>query len=113
MTSPITRQRDIESLKAAARWPDADQSTLVVLAAQLAAAGADADGYRFFQQLADAQPGEALPLSLAGYFQARLGPDSGPALAKLDQAAQAGLGGSPPASRRPVPSMRPGATRSG
>lgn len=92
MTSPITRQRDIESLKAAARWPDADQSTLVVLAAQLAAAGANADGYRFFQQLADAQPGEALPLSLAGYFQARLGFDSGPALAKLDQAAKAGLG---------------------
>lgn len=92
MTGPITRQRDIESLKAAVRWPDADQSTLVVLAAQLAAVGADADGYRFFQQLADAQPGEALPLSLAGYFQARLGTDSGPALAKLDQAAKAGLG---------------------
>ena len=92
MASPITRQRDIESLKVAARWPRADRATLVVLAARLAAAGADADGYRFFQRLADAQPGQALPLALAGYFQARLGQDSGPALAKLDQAAKAGLG---------------------
>jgi len=92
MTSPITRQRDIESLKVAAGWPGADQATLVVLAARLAAAGADADAYRFFQQQADAQPGQALPLAFAGYFQARLGKDSGPALAKLDQAAKAGLG---------------------
>ena len=92
MTSPITRQRDIESLKVAARWPGADRATLVVLAARLAAAGADADGYRFFQQQADAQPGEVLPLAFAGYFQARLGKDSGPALAKLDQAAKTGLG---------------------
>jgi len=92
MNSPISRQRDIESLKAAAGWHGANQATLVVLAARLAAAGADADAYRFFQRLADAQPGQALPLALAGYFQARLGRDSGPALAKLDQAAQAGLG---------------------
>jgi hypothetical protein len=92
MTSPITRQRDIESVRVAAGWPGADQATLVVLAARLAAAGADADGYRFFQQQADAQPGQALPLAFAGYFQARLGKDSGPALAKLDQAAKAGLG---------------------
>jgi glyoxylase-like metal-dependent hydrolase (beta-lactamase superfamily II) len=88
----IARQRDIESLKVAAGWPGADQATLVVLAARLAAAGADADGYRFFQRQADAQPGQALPLAFAGYFQARLGHDSGPALAKLDQAARTGLG---------------------
>lgn len=92
MTSPITRQRDIESLKVAAGWPGADRATLVVLAARLAAVGADADGYRFFQRQADAQPAEALPLAFAGYFQARLGKDSGPGLAKLDQAAKAGLG---------------------
>jgi glyoxylase-like metal-dependent hydrolase (beta-lactamase superfamily II) len=92
MTSPISPQRDIHSLKEAANWPGADQGTLVVLAARLAAAGADADGYRFFQQQADAQPGAVLPLALAGYFQARLGEDVGPALDKLDQAARAGLG---------------------
>src|SRR6266571_7815423 len=92
MTSPITRQRDIESLKMAAVWPGADRATLVVLAARLAAVGADADGHRFFQQQADAQPGQALPLAFAGYFQARLGEDTGAALAKLDQAASVGLG---------------------
>ncbi|HEY3903893.1 MAG TPA: MBL fold metallo-hydrolase [Streptosporangiaceae bacterium] len=92
MTSPITRQRDIESLKTAAMWPGPDRATLVVLAARLAAIAADADGYRYFQQLADAQPGEPLPLALAGYFQARLGSDIGPALDKLDQAAKIGLG---------------------
>ncbi len=92
MTSPITRQRDIESLKVAAGWPGADRATLVVLAARLAAAGADADGHQFFQQQADAQPSEAVPLAFAGYFQARLGEDTGAALAKLDQAASADLG---------------------
>lgn len=94
MTSPITRQRDIESLKRAATWPGADRATLVVLAARLAATSADADGYRFFQQLADSQPGEPLPLALAGYFQARLGTDADvdQALDKLDQAAKVGLG---------------------
>jgi glyoxylase-like metal-dependent hydrolase (beta-lactamase superfamily II) len=92
MTSPITRQRDIESLKMAADWPGADRATLVVLAARLAAAGLDADGYRFFQQQADAQPGQALPLAFAGYFQARLGENTSAALAKLDQAASVGLG---------------------
>jgi glyoxylase-like metal-dependent hydrolase (beta-lactamase superfamily II) len=92
MPSPITRQRDIESLKQAAAWPGADRGTLVVLAARLTASSADADGYRFFQQLADAQPGEAVPLALAGYFQARLGNEVDLALDKLDQAAKIGLG---------------------
>ena len=42
--------------------------------------------------LNDAQPGEALPLALAGFFQARLGEDADAALAKLDQAAATDLG---------------------
>ena len=41
MTGPITRHRDVESLKTAARWPGADRNTTVVLAARLAAARAD------------------------------------------------------------------------
>jgi hypothetical protein len=44
MTGRITRQRDVESLKVAARWPGADKTTLVTLAARLAAGRADADG---------------------------------------------------------------------
>ena len=85
MTGPITRHRDIESLKTAARWPDADRNTTVILATRLAAARADAEGYRYFAELAAARPGEALPLTLAGFFQARLGEDADAALAKLDQ----------------------------
>jgi hypothetical protein len=94
MTEPITRHRDIESLKTAARWPGADRNTTVTLAARLAAARADAEGYRYFSQLAGARPGEALPLTLtlAGFFQARLGEDVDAALAKLDQAAATDLG---------------------
>ena len=62
MTGRITRQRDIESLKIAARWPDADKNTIVTLASRLAAADADAEGYRYFRDLSDAQPDAALPL---------------------------------------------------
>src|SRR6202046_4028236 len=92
MTGPITRHRDIESLKTAARWPGADRNTTVILAIRLAAARADGEGYRYFSELAGAQPGEALPLALAGFFQARLGEDPDAALAKLNQAAASDLG---------------------
>jgi glyoxylase-like metal-dependent hydrolase (beta-lactamase superfamily II) len=93
MTGRITRQRDIESLKSAARWPGADKTTLVTLATRLAAARADAEGYRYFSDLCDVQPDATLPLALSGFFQARVGPDAGPdALAKLDRAAAADLG---------------------
>jgi glyoxylase-like metal-dependent hydrolase (beta-lactamase superfamily II) len=92
MTGPITRDRSTESLKAAARWPGADRNTTIILAVRLAAARADAEGYRYFRELAGARPGEALPLTLAGFFQARLGEDLDAALAKLDRAAAADLG---------------------
>ena len=92
MTGPITRRRDVESLQTAARWPGADRNTAVILAIRLAAARADAEGYRYFCELAGAQPGQALPLALAGFFQARLGEDVDAALAKLDQAAATDLG---------------------
>jgi glyoxylase-like metal-dependent hydrolase (beta-lactamase superfamily II) len=96
MTGSITHDRSIESLKSAARWPGADRATTVTLATRLAAARADAEGYRYFSELAGARPGEALPLALAGFFQARLGEDLGEdadaALAKLDQAAATDLG---------------------
>jgi hypothetical protein len=92
MTGPVTRHRGIESLKTAARWPGADRATTVILAIRLAAARADAEGYRYFCELAGARPGEALPLALAGFSQARLGEDADAALAKPDQAAAADLG---------------------
>ncbi|MEP7024793.1 MAG: MBL fold metallo-hydrolase, partial [Actinomycetota bacterium] len=92
MTGPITQNRSIKSLEIAARWPGADRATMVTLATRLAAARADAEGYRYFSELAAARPGEVLPLTLAGFFQARLGEDVDAALAKLDQAAAADLG---------------------
>jgi len=92
MTALTTHDRGIQSLKTAARWPGADRNTTVILATRLAAARADAEGYRYFSELADAQPGAALPLTLAGFFQARLGDDVDAALAKLDQAAATDLG---------------------
>jgi glyoxylase-like metal-dependent hydrolase (beta-lactamase superfamily II) len=92
MTGQITRDRSTESLKTAAGWPGADRATAVTLALRLAAARADADGYRYFSGLAGAQPGEVLPLALAGFFQAKVDGDPGAALAKLDQAAAADLG---------------------
>ena len=55
MTGPIAGNRDIESLKTAGRWPGADRATLVTLATRLAAAGADAQGWRYFSDLASAQ----------------------------------------------------------
>lgn len=88
----IAPSRGIESLKVAARWPGADRATIITLATRLASVRADADGYAYFKQEADAHPGEALPLALAGFFQARLGTDADAALAKLDRAAQADLG---------------------
>src|SRR5215472_10423362 len=92
MTGPITRRRDNESLKTAASWPGADRATIITLATRLAAARADAEGYRYFTEFASTRPGAALPLALAGFFQARLGEDTGAALAKLDQAAATDLG---------------------
>ncbi len=92
MTGPITHDRGIESLKTAAGWPGADRNTTVILATRLAAARADATGYRYFSEIADARPGQALPLALAGFFQARLGEDVDAALAKLDRAAAIDLG---------------------
>src|SRR6266542_1610683 len=87
MTGQISRHRDIDALKVAAQWPDADRATVGNLAARLAAVGADADGYRFFAEQADVHPGEPLWLSLAGFFQARTGSDVDAAIAKLDWAA--------------------------
>lgn len=92
MTGSITRSRDVESLKLAASWPGAERATIVTLATRLASDGAHADGYSYFQREADAHPDQALPLALAGFFQARLGNDLDAALAKLDKAAEADLG---------------------
>jgi len=92
MAEQIVKDHAIEALKVAAGWPGADRTTLVTLATVLAATGADGEGAAFFSGLADRQPGQALPLALAGFFQVRSGQDISAGLAKLDEAAAQDLG---------------------
>lgn len=92
MSDQIIPDRVAESLKVAASWPGADRATLVTLATVLAATGADTEGLRYFEALAASQPGQPLPLALAGFFGVRAGEDIPASLAKLDQAASADLG---------------------
>jgi len=61
--SPRPRHRIHSRRRRAGLAPTA---TTITLATRLAAARADGEGYRYFSELADAQPGEALPLTLAG-----------------------------------------------
>ena len=92
MTTQNNRDRDIEALKIAARWPGVDRATVVTLATRLAVTGADADGYAYFQQETQAHPDQPLLQALAGYFAVRAGDDVPAALARLDAAAAADLG---------------------
>jgi len=92
MSEQIMTDRTIEALKVGASWPGADRATLITLATVLAATGADQYGASFFETLAASQPDQALPLTLAGYFQVRSGTDIPGGLAKLDEAASRDLG---------------------
>ena len=92
MPEQIIKDRAVEALRAAAGWPGADRATIVILATVLAATGADAEGSSYFGALAADQPGQPLPLALAGYFQVRAGQDIPAGLAKLDDAASRDLG---------------------
>jgi hypothetical protein len=92
MTRPFARHRDIESLETAAVWPRADRATVVTLAARFVAAGHDAEGYRYFQRVSDANGCQPVPLALVGFFQARASDGVDAALAGLDEAASADLG---------------------
>jgi glyoxylase-like metal-dependent hydrolase (beta-lactamase superfamily II) len=92
MTEKIMKDRTVEALKVAARWPGADRTTLVTLATILAGTGADADGMQYFEQLAADHPDQPLPRALAGFFRVRAGEDIPAGLAQLDDAASRDLG---------------------
>src|SRR5690349_24049205 len=92
MTGPISRNRLLGSLKEAARWPEADRNTVVTLATSLVAARADAEGSRYFQDLAERNPADPTAQALAGFFQVRSGHDVATAITKLDKAATMDLG---------------------
>ncbi|HEV2255547.1 MAG TPA: MBL fold metallo-hydrolase [Streptosporangiaceae bacterium] len=92
MTGPISRNRLLGSLKEAASWPGADRNTVVTLATSLVAARADAEGFRYFQDLSERNPADATAQALAGFFAVRAGQDVAAAIATLDKAATTDLG---------------------
>jgi len=84
---------EIDALKEAAAWPNADQRTVVALASQLLAAELYQEGFDYFAaRRVEGEPTGDLSLALAGAFQARLDGRSEEAIAKLDAAAELGLG---------------------
>jgi len=83
---------EIDALKEAAAWPNADQRTKVVLAGQLMAAGLYEEGFDYFAARSDGPAAGALELALAGAFESRLDGRAAGAIAKLDAAAGLGLG---------------------
>src|SRR5260370_19846771 len=86
MTGPISRNRLLGSLEEAASWPGADRNTVVTLATALVAARADAEGSRYFQDLAEQNPADATAQALAGFFAVRAGHDVAAAITRLDKA---------------------------
>lgn len=92
MTGPISRNRLLGSLKEAASWPGADRNTVVTLATTLVAARADAEGFRYFQDLSERNPADATVQALAGFFAVRAGQDVAAAITTLDKAATTDLG---------------------
>jgi glyoxylase-like metal-dependent hydrolase (beta-lactamase superfamily II) len=68
----LTRNRELESLAVAVRWPNAAQNVVVLLAGQYLAAHRDEEGYRYFQERADSVPERPLFTALAGLFHIRL-----------------------------------------
>ena len=64
----------------------------MTLAASLVAAGADAEGSRYFGDLSERNPDDATAQALAGFFQVRAGGDVASAIVRLDKAATMDLG---------------------
>jgi glyoxylase-like metal-dependent hydrolase (beta-lactamase superfamily II) len=92
MSEQVVKDHNLEALKVAGSWPGAARPMLVTLATVFAATGADEDGFRYFDELAASQPDQVLPLTLAGFFQVRVGEDVAAGVAKLDDAASRDLG---------------------
>ena len=69
--APIVPDLELEALKQAVRWPDADTSAVMTLAGRLMAGRRDADGLAYFHERAASEPGRGLFLALEGLFQAR------------------------------------------
>jgi len=92
---PIVLDLELEALKEAVRWPNADVTAVMALAGRLMAGRRDADGLVYFRERAASEPARRIFLALEGVFQARQANDVSlfrrvawvnDAVAKLDRA---------------------------
>src|SRR5215813_12924173 len=67
----IVPDLELDALKEAVRWPQADVTAVMTLAGRLMAGRRDAEGLAYFRERAAAEPGRGLFLALEGVFQAR------------------------------------------
>src|SRR5262245_8950841 len=68
---PIVPDLELEALKEAVRWPNADVAAVMTLAGRFMAGRRDAEGLVYFRERAAGEPGRGLFLALEGAFQAR------------------------------------------
>jgi glyoxylase-like metal-dependent hydrolase (beta-lactamase superfamily II) len=68
----IVQDPELESLKAAVRWPNADQAAIVALTGRFIAGGRDQEAFAYFQERAKSQPERPVYGALEGLFQARV-----------------------------------------
>jgi glyoxylase-like metal-dependent hydrolase (beta-lactamase superfamily II) len=68
---PIVPDFELEALKEAVRWRNADVAAVMTLTGRLMAGRRDGEGLVYFRERAAAEPGRGLFLALEGVFQAR------------------------------------------
>src|SRR5262247_4680486 len=68
---PIVPDLELEALKEAVRWPNADTPAVMALAGRLMAGRRDAEGLVYFRERATTASQRGLFLALEGVFQAR------------------------------------------
>src|SRR5262245_57255061 len=68
---PIVPDLELDALKEAVRWPEADVTAVMMLTGRLMAGRRDAEGLAYFRERATSAPGRGLFLALEGVFQAR------------------------------------------
>src|SRR5215475_9804100 len=69
--APIVPDFELEALKEAVRWPNADVAAVMTIASRLMAGRRDGEGLAYFRDRAAGEPGRGLFLALEGVFQAR------------------------------------------
>jgi glyoxylase-like metal-dependent hydrolase (beta-lactamase superfamily II) len=72
---PPARDLELEALRQAVSWPDADVATVLALTGRFIAARQDRAAHGYFQERVKQAPDRALFLALEGFFQARTAAD--------------------------------------